>query len=100
MTVAGNASTILYVSGVVTAGNHLDVNIPSSGLPDARALLIFSLGSSVAIGNHTNVAAAIWAPLADGGGPSNAQLMLTFTARLYASRSAIRAAGTSTTTTR
>ena len=75
-TVAGNASnpTILYVSGNVTVGNNVDVNISASGLPDARALLIYSLGSSVSIGNHANVAAAIWAPLADcGGNPSNAQ---------------------------
>lgn len=67
--------TIIYVTGNVSVDNHLNVNIPASPtLPNAQALQIYTLGDSIAIGNHSAIGAAIWAPHADcGGNPSNAQ---------------------------
>lgn len=65
--------TIIYVTGNVSVNNHTNVNFASL-YPSAQALQIFTLGDSVAIGNHSNVGAAIWAPHAGcGGNPSNAQ---------------------------
>ncbi len=67
--------TIIYVTGSVSVEKMTNVNIPASpAVPDPQALQIYALGSSVAIGNHSAVGAAIWAPhAACGGNPSNAQ---------------------------
>jgi hypothetical protein len=71
---SNTGDVILYVTGSVSAGNHLDINYDGTTLPNACALQIYTTGSTVSIGNHTTIGASIYAPFATcGGNPSNAQ---------------------------
>ncbi len=72
-TAADYNPTKVYVLGNVSIGNHLNINYTTS-TPNACNLQIYSLGSSFAIGNHSNVAGVLYVPNADcSGNPSNAQ---------------------------
>lgn len=64
--------TVIYVSGNVTIGNHLNINYSASTEPMAPNLQIYMLGTSYDMGNHTTIAGAIYAPLAfcNGGAQS------------------------------
>lgn len=67
---------VVYVTGNVAASNHISININGTNpyMTNACALQIYTTGTSVAIGNHTAIGAAIYAPFATcGGNPSNAQ---------------------------
>jgi hypothetical protein len=65
--------TVIFVSGAITAGHHLNINFTSGLAPVPANLQIYSLGPSVDLSNHTNIGAAIYAPLAscDGGAQVN-----------------------------
>jgi hypothetical protein len=64
--------TVIYVSGNVTMGHHLNINYSSSVIPVPANLQIYMLGSTYDMANHTAIAAAIYAPLAtcNGGAQS------------------------------
>ncbi len=64
--------TVIYVSGNVTVSPHLNINYAAGVTPVAANLQIYSLGQSIDFSNHTNVAAAVYAPLAlcSGGAQS------------------------------
>jgi hypothetical protein len=56
--------TVIYVSGNITLGAHLNINYSSGSTPFPANLQIYSVGTSVDMSNHTNAAGAIYAPLA------------------------------------
>jgi len=64
--------TVIYVSGNVTMGHHLNINYASGVTPLPANLQIYMLGNTYDMANHTTIAAAIWAPLAtcNGGAQS------------------------------
>lgn len=57
--------TVIYVSGNITLGAHLNINYATGVTPVPANLQIYSLGTSVDMSNHTNTAGAIYAPLAE-----------------------------------
>lgn len=67
----------IYVYGTISIGNQATLNCTAcstASRPDAADVQIFSDGDPVNIGNHSYVAAGIYAPESDcGGNPSNAQ---------------------------
>lgn len=75
--------TRIYVTGKVSVGKHVEVNCDGcngdglgddSPLPSAQNVQIYSDGPHFGVGNHSKVAAVIYAPKANcGGSPSNAQ---------------------------
>ncbi len=77
-----SASTpvIIYVTGDIDSSNGVAINCASctsSSTPAASALQIYSSGSSITLGNHLEIAAAIAAPRAAcQGSPSNAQAQI------------------------
>lgn len=56
--------TVIYVSGNVTMGHHLNINYSGSTVPVPSNLQIFMLGTSYDMANHTTIAGAVYAPLA------------------------------------
>lgn len=76
----------VYVAGDLRVSNHTDVNCdpgctPGAHRPEAANLKIHVAArvpqTAVALGNHANVVAAIYAPQSEcGGNPSNAQAHL------------------------
>lgn len=75
VTVLGEVA--IYVAGDISIDKQIEVNCPActtASTPDASALQLYSAGTAVRIGNQAEVAAGIYAPLADcGGNPSGAQ---------------------------
>lgn len=70
----------VYVAGQFSMANGVDINCPAGGCssgggdPDSTKLRIYSDGGDVTIGNHANIAGAIYAPESRcAGNPSNAQ---------------------------
>ncbi|CAN5921169.1 hypothetical protein BH23ACT10_BH23ACT10_28860 [soil metagenome] len=75
-----NGPVEIYVAGQVSIGNDVEINCPpggcntGSGDPDSTQLRVYSDGGDVSLGNHSEIAAGIYAPESDcGGNPSNAQ---------------------------
>lgn len=75
-----NGPIEVYVAGQLSIGNDVDINCPSGGCvtggsdPDSTQLRIYSDGGDVSLGNHSAIAAGIYAPESDcAGNPSNAQ---------------------------
>lgn len=84
---------IVYVSGGISSVNDSEINCPGCSslssnptreeietmlagvnAPDASRLQLYSVGTSVSLGNHTHLGAAVYAPNAScHGNPSNAQ---------------------------
>jgi hypothetical protein len=83
VTLAGPAdeSVVVFVDDVVSFGNRAQINCSppacrddGTSHPDTGQLQIYSTGSEVRIGNHSQLAFALAAPIADcKGNPSNAQ---------------------------
>jgi hypothetical protein len=75
--VAAGRSVEVYVYGTVSIANHTSLNCTGcseTSRPDSTNLRIYSDGGAVNIGNHSEVAAGIYAPESEcGGNPSNAQ---------------------------
>jgi len=73
----------VYVRGQLSIANGVSINCPAVvgcdvnnplSDPDSTRLLIFSQGGDVAIGNHTEIVAGVYAPRSEcSGNPSNAQ---------------------------
>lgn len=75
-----NGPIDVYVAGQLSVANGVEINCPAGGCttgvgdPDSTQLRIYSDGGDVSLGNHTAIAAAIYAPESDcAGNPSNAQ---------------------------
>jgi hypothetical protein len=56
--------TVVFVSGAITAAHHMNINYTNGLAPVPANLQIYSLGPVVDVSNHTNIGAAIYAPLA------------------------------------
>jgi hypothetical protein len=77
-TIGGSGDAIIYVRNAVSVRNSATVNcsgcVAGTSAPDAGKLQLYVDQGPVLVGNHTRVAAAVYAPTSEcKGNPSNAQ---------------------------